>query len=100
MIEPHRKPLHTESPADALAISMQEVGRVELGYMKSLTGQTEEELVKALEFDRIYFDFQKREYQLAEEYLSGDVRAKIEFTESQIRKTESKINEKIASAVL
>ena len=100
MIEPHRKPLHAENPADALAISMQEVGRVELGYMKSLTGQTEEELVKALEFDRIYFDFQKREYQLAEEYLSGDVRAKIEFTESQIRQSESKINEKIASAVL
>ena len=100
MIEPHRKPLHAESPADALAISMQEFGRVELGYMKSLTGQTEEELVKALEFDRIYFDFQKREYQLAEEYLSGDVRAKIEFTESQIRQTESKMNEKIASAVL
>jgi len=100
MIEPHRKPLHAENPADALAISMQEVGRVELDYMKSLTGQTEEELVKALEFDRIYFDFQKREYQLAEEYLSGDVRAKIEFTESQMRQTESKINEKIASAVL
>ena len=100
MIEPHKKPLHAESPAYALAISMQEVGRVELGYMKALTGQTEEELVKALEFDRIYFDFQKREYQIAEEYLSGDVRAKIEFTESQIKQAESKINEKIASAVL
>ena len=35
-------------------------------------------LVKALEFERIYFDFQKQEYQLAEEYLSGDIWAKIE----------------------
>ena len=85
MIEPHRKPSHADSPADALAISMQEVGRVELDYMKGLTGQTEEELVKALEFDRIYFDFQKREYQIAEEYLSGDVRAKIEFEEKTQR---------------
>ncbi len=100
MIEPHRKPSHADSPADALAISMQEVGRVELDYMKGLTGRTEEELVKALEFDRIYFDFQKREYQIAEEYLSGDVRAKIEFTETQIKQTESKMNEKLASAIL
>ena len=100
MIEPHRKPSHADSPADALAISMQEVGRVELDYMKALTGRTEEELVKALEFDRIYFDFQKREYQIAEEYLSGDVRAKIEFTETQIKQTESKMNEKLASAIL
>ena len=100
MIEPRRKSSHADSPADALAISMQEVGRVELDYMKDLTGRTEEELVKALEFDRIYFDFQKREYQLAEEYLSGDVRAKIEFTETQIKQTESKMNEKLASAIL
>ena len=100
MIEPHRKPSHADSPADALAISMQEFGRVELGYMKALTGRTEEELVKALEFDRIYFDFQKREYQIAEEYLSGDVRAKIEFTETQIKQTESKMNERLASAIL
>ena len=100
MIEPHRKPSHADSPADALAISMQEVGRVELDYMKALTDRTEEELVKALEFDRIYFDFQKREYQIAEEYLSGDVRAKIEFTETQIKQTELKMNEKLASAVL
>ena len=100
MIEPHRKPTYADNPADALAISMQEVGRVELDYMKALTGQTQEEIVHALEFDRIYFDFQKQEYQIAEEYLSGDVRAKIEFTESQIRQTESKINEKLAAAVL
>ena len=100
MIEPHQKPSHADSPADALAISMQEVGRVELDYMKALTGQTEEEIIKALEFDRIFFDFQKKEYQLAEEYLSGDVRAKIEATEIEIQQIDAEIDRKIASAVL
>lgn len=100
MIEPHQKPSHADSPADALAISMQEVGRVELDYMKALTGQTEEEIIKSLEFDRIFFDFQKKEYQLAEEYLSGDVRAKIEATEIEIQQIDAEIDRKIASAVL
>ncbi|MBQ7628908.1 MAG: hypothetical protein IJS81_01640 [Selenomonadaceae bacterium] len=88
MIEPYRKPTHADSPADALAISMQEVGHVELDHMKSLTGETEENLIKALEFDRIFYDFQKKEYQIAEEYLSGDIRAKIEDTEQKIEQIE------------
>ena len=100
MIEPHRKPTHADNPVDALAISMQEVGRVELEYMKLLTGQPEEEIVKALEFERIYFDFQKQEYQLAEEYLSGDIRAKMEATELRIEQLDAEINEKVALSVL
>ena len=100
MIEPHRKPTVADNPADALAISMQEVGRVELEYMSALTGQPEEELVRALEFERIYFDFQKQEYQIAEEYLSGDIRAKIEATELKIKQLDSEIAEKIAMSVL
>ena len=100
MIEPHRKPTSADNPADALAISMQEVGRVELEYMAALTGQPEAEIVKALEFERIYFDFEKQEYQLAEEYLSGDIRAKIEATELKIKQLDSEIAEKIAMSVL
>ena len=100
MIEAHREPTHADSAADALAISMQEVGRVELDYMKGLTGRTTEELINDLEYDRIYYDFEKKEYQLAEEYLSGDVRGKIEATERQIYQIETQINEKIALSVL
>ena len=100
MIEPHRQPTHADTPADALAISMQEIGYVDLDYMKSLTGQTEEEIIKALEFERIYFDFQKKEYQLAEEFLSGDIRAKMEFVESKINQIDAEINKKIAENIL
>ena len=34
--------------------------------------------LKSLEFERIYFDFQKQEYQLEEEFLSGDIREKMD----------------------
>ena len=100
MIEPHRKPTHADNPADALAISMQEVGHVDLDYMRSLTGQTEEEIVSALEFNRIFFDFQHHEYQIAEEFLSGDIRDKMEFTENQITQINAEINKKFAENIL
>lgn len=100
MIEPHRRPTYADNPADALAISMQEVGYVDLDYMKSLTQKSEEEIIKALEFERIFFDFQNYEFQLAEEFLSGDVRAKIEFLEHKIKNFDFEVNKKIAESVL
>ena len=100
MIEPHRKPTHADNPADALAISMQEIGRVEMDYIKMLTGQNEEEILNELEFKRIFFDFQKQEYQIAEEYLSGDIREKMEQTELKIKQIEADINKKLALKIL
>ncbi len=100
MIEPHRPPVFAENPVDALAISMQEYGRVSLDYMASLTGQSEEEVIKSLEFERIFFDFQNKEYQIAEEFLSGDVREKMDQTQMQIQETENAINKKIAESIL
>ena len=100
MMEAHRKPTYAENPADALAISMQEVGRVDLDYMRALTGQTAEEIIGALEFERIYFDFKEQEYQIAEEYLSGDIRDKMEYAEMRIAHTESEINKKLSMTVL
>ena len=100
MIEAHKKPVHADNPADALAISMQEVGRVDVDYITALTGRTSEEIIKSLEFERIYFDFHEQEYQIAEEYLSGDIREKMEFTERRIQQTEMEIDTKLAKSVL
>lgn len=99
MIEAHRTPVHADNPADALAISMQEVGCVDLDYMRVLTGWTNEEIINALEFERIYFDFKKQEYQIAEEYLSGDIREKMEFAESRIQQIEMEIDTKLSKSV-
>ena len=41
MIEPHQKPSHADSPADALVISMQEVGRVESKNYRHLITKSE-----------------------------------------------------------
>ena len=68
--------------------------------MEHLTGQSKEKIISELEYDRIFFDFQKKEYQLAEEYLSGDVRAKIEATQFEIQRVDSEMDEKIASTIL
>jgi len=100
MIEPHRTPTYADNPVDALAISMQELGKVDLDYMKGLTQQSDEDIIKNLEFDRIYYDFQKKEYQIAEEFLSGDIRSKMEATSVKIKQIELELNEKIATSVL
>ena len=100
MIEPHRTPTHADNPSDALAISMQEHGRVSIEYMAELTGQSKEEIIKELEYQRIYFDFQKKEYQIADEYLSGDIRAKMEFVENEINQIDAEINKKIVATIL
>ena len=99
-IAAHHPPEHADTPADALVISMQEKGKVELPYMATLTGATEEELVQALECDRIFYDHQHHEYQIAEEYLSGDIRGKIEALEHRKFALNASIDSRIAEKVL
>ena len=99
-IAAHHPPEHADTPADALVISMQEKGKVELPYMASLTGATEQELVQALEFNRIFYDHQHHEYQIAEEYLSGDIRGKIEALEHRRFALNASIDSRIAEKVL
>lgn len=81
-ITPYVVPDHADTAADALMISMQEKGRVNLGYMMGLSGISKEEMIQQLEFTSIYYDVQKAEYQLTDEYLSGDIRGKIEYLEN------------------
>ncbi|MFA6850928.1 MAG: SNF2-related protein, partial [Selenomonadaceae bacterium] len=82
-INPYLMPDHADTAMDALAISMQESARVDIPYMASLMEDTSAaDIVRQLEFHHIYYDPEKEEYQLAEEYLSGDICAKIEYIES------------------
>jgi hypothetical protein len=81
-INPYIVPDHADTAADALTISMQEKGKVNLSYMESLTDIPHKELVQQLEFTSIYYDIEKNDYQLADEYLSGDICAKIEYLEN------------------
>ena len=75
----YRPPVHVDTPHDAFAISLQERGKVDFPYMEKLTGDTKESLLAALEFKEIYQDLQTGRYVATEEYLSGDVRGKLEY---------------------
>ena len=77
-IKPHREITSVETASEALALSIGEKARVDLGYMAQLTGKTQEEIVTELQ--GVIFRIPAAEparYVTADEYLSGNVRAKL-----------------------
>lgn len=85
-IHAYRPPTHADTPEEALMISLQEKGKIDLAYMSTLTDKTPEALVKDLEFSSIYEDYETHRYMTAEEYLSGDVRDRIEKLDKLIHR--------------
>ena len=69
-----------DNPSDALALSLNNTGAVDIDYMAELTGQKPADVVKALK-GFIYKDPATNTYVTAEEYLSGNVREKLEIAE-------------------
>ena len=81
-IKPHREITSVETASEALALSIGEKARVDLGYMAQLTGKTQEEIVTELR--GVIFRVPNTEparYAAADEYLSGDVREKLKIAE-------------------
>ena len=75
-IQPHRPVEHTETAAEALAVSLNELGRVDMEYMSRLCGKSETEI--AAELSGVIFRVPGTErYVTADEYLSGNVREKL-----------------------
>ena len=75
-IQPHRPVEHTETAAEALAVSLNELGRVDMEYMSRLCGKSETEI--AAELSGVIFRVPGEErYATADEYLSGNVREKL-----------------------
>jgi len=100
IIVPHVEPDHADSALDALSISMLEHGKVDLPYMESLTGQSERELLQQLDNLHIYYDDEQQEYVHADEYLSGDIRGKIEYIEDMIDDLKEEMREYASEKVL
>ena len=67
---------HVDTSVDAIAVSMGELGKVDLSYMSRLTGKTENDIVKDLE-GIIFEEPVSHEWQTEEEYLSGNIRNKL-----------------------
>ena len=81
-IKPHREVTFVETASEALALSIGEKARVDLGYMAQLTGKPQEEIVKDLQ--GVIFKVPATEparYVTADEYLSGNVREKLKTAE-------------------
>ena len=77
-IKPHREVTFVETASEALALSIGEKARVDLEYMAQLTGKTQEKIIEDLR--GIIFKIPNTEpvkYVTADEYLSGNVRAKL-----------------------
>ena len=80
-------PTSVGTAQEALLLSMSEKARVDMDYMKSLTGRTDEELIRELkgeifrvpDIESIVLGYEdgKILYQTADEYLSGNVRQKL-----------------------
>jgi len=76
-IRPHIPITHVDTASEALAVSLAERARVDLAFMSELTGM--DESVIAAELSGVIFkEPQSEEYQTADEYLSGNVREKLE----------------------
>ena len=71
---------HVETGAEALAISLNETGGVHWPRMESLTGRTQKQLQR--ELDSLVYRNPEGEWETADRYLSGNVRAKLVTAEA------------------
>ena len=78
-----------DTASEALALSLAEKARIDMPYMEQLTGKTEEQLYSDLR-GVIFLDpaasFGSPKYLPADEYLSGNVRKKLEFAKKLVEK--------------
>ena len=101
---------HTDSLTEALILSISQKGNVNFEYMEELTGKIRKELIEGLKgeiflnldsfepsditpfssaLDLVDFS---REYVSADEYLSGNIREKIEVVDAYIKNIDYEVN--------
>ena len=87
-VNPVREVTHADNVNDALALSMSQTGGVDLSYMsKLMDGKDESSILKELG-DRVYENPATDGIELAEAYLSGNVREKLEIAETATKTDE------------
>jgi hypothetical protein len=79
---PRMPPTSVDTAKDALWVSMGYRGGIDIPYMAELTGQSQDEIIKALSDDRLAFrDPASQQWTLRERYLSGNVKKKLQAAE-------------------
>lgn len=84
-VRPSKPIEHVDTALEALTISMAETAKVDLAYMSKLTDMSEEMLISELK-DEIFLVPDTNTYQSASEYLSGDIRQKLDIAENYAEK--------------
>ena len=79
-IKPHEVVTSVDTASEALALSISEKAGVDMAYMSSLTGKSEDELASELR-GVIFVDPTNERYVAADEYLSGNVREKLRLAQ-------------------
>jgi hypothetical protein len=79
-LERHKVAEHVETAAEALAISLNETGRIHWPLMEKLTGHSSRLLQR--ELGGLVYRNPEGEWETADRYLSGDVRAKFNTAEA------------------
>jgi N12 class adenine-specific DNA methylase len=80
-LQRYRPADHVETAAEALAISLNEHGKIHWQRMTELSGRAEKQLQRELD-DLIYRNPNGGEWETADRYLSGNVRQKLKAAES------------------
>ena len=99
-IKTHTPVTSVDTASEALAVSMGEKARVDMGYMCELTGKSEEEIYQDLKGAIFlnpmygYGDSDEAKYLMADEYLSGNVRQKLAWAKrsAEVYPDDYKIN--------
>lgn len=100
-IAPNNEIVSAENAEEALIISVSQKGNVDLDYMARLTGSTTEQLVNELNGHSIFLKPFEGEYVTADEYLSGNVRKKLNTARMAAKEDESyAVNVKALEAVI
>jgi N12 class adenine-specific DNA methylase len=79
-LERYKPVTHAGTAAEALAISLNETGRIDWQRMGALTGYSEKQM--QAELDGYVYLNPEGEWETADSYLSGDVRAKLKAAEA------------------
>lgn len=94
-VRPSKPIEHVDTALEALAISMTETAKVDLEYMSKLTDMSQELLIAELKGE-IFLVPNTGEYQSASEYLSGDIRQKLDIA-ANFAETDSRFAENVTS---
>jgi len=96
-IRPHKAVSKVDTASEALAVSISEKAKVDIGYMEELSGKSEEKLEeelsgvifrdiscseKAEDIPESYLDITRFSFVTADEYLSGNVRRKLRMAKA------------------